>query len=865
VADLPVKDFTGGLTDFPIGSDSTVFEAAENFTINEYSDLITRPGTRYDFSTGSARARVDNHKRIGLLMPQTTGTGGTFTVLKQAQSKLYYDNATAQAELLGPDSAEAFPGVAVTDAFSYANWNNHTIITHEGSPWQIPTMVYRDGSGNLQLRTAGLPQGNFSATTATGGSGQTYIYGFVYNFTYTVGTTEYIIRSRPYLKEFTNIGTGTPSSSPAISLDGLADLNNASGEHYGEAAIDIEIYRTIANGSTLYYVGAVDNNAVNNPAGGTAAYSDTTSDNTLLVAGRPTLYTTGNVLANDRPPKCKYVHGTSDFVYYANGFEVTTASADGEYIPNRIWQSKIGNPSHVPAGNYADIEEPITGISSVKSVPIVFGENSVYRLDGFFTDTGNGNISPKKISDGVGCVGHGSIVQTLNGLFFAGNDGFYFTDGYKITPISSNKFKATYKRLISSDLNKKRIQGVFDSDEQLVIWACLDSAKYPNDENNVLYVMDLETYGFTTWASGYNQNGPYNSGSLNVNGTTLTMGSTDGVSRGDFVSVSGDKTVYVISVDSDTTLTLSKSFANASYSCEFFNNKAVGLEYFENCQPSSLLFADNTLWQGDGRGFCLYYDQDEVNDVLVDETLNGTTGSTAIAFKKLGILHRYAGAILDLGTTSYRKWVNSVIIKMRPRADVTTVTAVTPFGENDDNDSKQEMGEIYSAGFYPWGTPLLSYGDPRLYRRRQQIVDAKRRFPANSLRCEYKQLHLENAFVAVINSDVYGLVTITAGSNSVTKTVTLTASTTWPDNLFNYWISFIGDGYVKNYKILSRNSASEVTILDPDGDVAAAVGVKWVVRAYPDNNFINLVEYSFLYEVLGSSQSQFISTSGNNV
>ena len=855
MATYPVKDFNGGLTDFPVDARPDQFEKADNLVVNEYGDLEARPGLYYDFTTDGKRCRVDNQERVGMLAPQRVGADSVFTLLKQAADKLFYDDTTDMQELQGPGSTVAFDSATSLLSFASAEWNEHTIITHEGTPWQIPVKVYRDNTGALQLRTCGLPRGDFSATTATGGSGANYVYAFVYKYTYNVGDTQYIDRGRPFLKNYTNIGTATASSAPGISIASMDTLANATGEHYDTAVVEVDIYRTVNNGTTLYYVDSVTN--------GTTIYTDNDSDDTLLAEG-VTLYTTGGVLGNDRPPKCKYVHGTSDFVYYAHGFEVGVDGSDSTFYQNRLWQSKRGDPDSVPAGNFVDIEEPITGINSIRSIPIVFGRNSIYRLDGNYDSFGRGGIVPRKISDGIGCVGHLSIVQTNDLLFFAGNDGFYATDGYKIYPLSTYDFRDTYAGLVDTDLQRKRMVGSYSSQQQRVYWAAQEADKFPDNDNNVVFVMNTRSQKFTKFTSGYDSSGPRAELDVTVSGgTTATVTSTDSLAVGDFVFIDFRKDVYIESIDSATMFTLSSAVTNGAYlSVDFFTNTPDSIDYYSNFQPSFLLFDNDILWQADSRGFTLYYDPNIVTDVVVDGGIDGAAGATEVVPNRVGQIPRYSGAILSLGSTDYRKWVNGIVLKCRPRADIDTVLAIAPFGENDDNDNRNAMKPVFSASFYKWGTPLLQYGDPRLYRRRQQIVDLKRRFPSPGLRCDYKQLHLDGDFTNINNSDNIGTATIASGSG-ITKTLAIAGNL--PTNLYNHWVSFEVDGYIANYKIIIRDTANQLTFIDPTGAVNTGTEIKWVIRAYPDNAFFNLIEYSFFFTPLGPSQEPFTSSDGGNV
>src|SRR5690606_32907466 len=134
---------------------------------------------------------------------------------------------------------------------------------------------------------------------------------------------------------------------------------------------------------------------------------------------------------------------------------------------------------------------------------------------------------------------------------------------------------------------------------------------------------------------------------------------------------------------------------------------------------------------------------------------------------------------IDFGTTENRKWVSGIITKARPRLDINAEMTLQIKGENDDNDFPHSLEEIFFEQYYPWGTPLLDYGDPRLYRTRRTLIDVKRRFPAGKLRCEYKQVQFTPAFVNVYLSAVYDEGTIASSGTSGLYTVTIDSST-WP-------------------------------------------------------------------------------------
>ncbi len=287
---------------------------------------------------------------------------------------------------------------------------------------------------------------------------RTYIYAFCYTYSYMVGTVTF--------KDFgtTKIVTLSDVDMPSVTnaaITAIPVISNGLTENYDTAVITVEIYRTIDAGQTLYYVGAVTN--------GTTVYTDSSSDTTIQ--SNAVIYTDGDVLDNDTPPKAKYVTVANDICWYAHVKEGT------EVHTNRIRQSVKFDIDACPATFYVDVEDEITGIANINIYPIVFCTQRIYRLEGFFDLTGRGSIEKSEISRVTGCQSHLGIVVTLEGIFFPGNDGFYWTDGYQVLKISQ-ELNTTYAALS----NKTNIYGTYDATYKRVYWAVQnDSASGDND------------------------------------------------------------------------------------------------------------------------------------------------------------------------------------------------------------------------------------------------------------------------------------------------------------------------------------------------------------------------------------------------
>lgn len=303
-----------------------------------------------------------------------------------------------------------------------------------------------------------------------------YDYAMVYTYTYTVGSVTFKDVGPVY--EFAADIQLTADNSP-IQITGIPAITNDLSTNYDTANITVEIYRTTDAGNVFYFVGQVTN--------GTTTYSDSVSDAELIT--RAQLYTTDGSISNDPPPISKCIHIVNNIGYYGNITE------SGVSRPNRIRQSIPDDPDSCPGSFFDDIEDTVIGISSVRTVPVVFGSKSVYRLEGSFDSTGQGSIVHVAIHnpDSVGLLSENSLVKIENGIVFAGTDGFYFTDGYQLAKLSG-EFNATYASLTfnHSGSKAKRIDGTYDKILKHVHWTTTRSTS--SLDNDSIFTLNLR-YG----------------------------------------------------------------------------------------------------------------------------------------------------------------------------------------------------------------------------------------------------------------------------------------------------------------------------------------------------------------------------------
>lgn len=452
-----VEDFSGGFNDNYIDGPQNAGQSYDNLLIQKNKKLISVPGTTiYDSSNPQV---LNGANRIGKLInhPQDQ-------LFIQSENHLYYIASGSMVELTGPTGGTAFYGNGDANYISIAKWKNHVYAVTDNLT--NPIKFYSDNSTVWQVNQAGLPDLASSPTISGSAGSLNYLYKFFYKHTYYVGSIQFEVDGPTTLVEKDLVTNGTKSiSSIPVLANGVSGL-------YATAVITVEIYRTEGNGTTFYRVGNVTN--------GTTTFSDTVTDANLV--NNATIYTAGGVLDRDPAPPAKFIHIVNGVAFYA---AVTESSIN---YPNRWRQSVPGSPDHCPGSLTDDLEFNFTGINSIGIYPIFFCRDKMYRLEGIFDETGNGNPQTREISRTKGCISNNGIVQIPGGLVFPGIDQFYFTDGYSVSPIDVHHIES-YKNLVSQSDFEQKITGRYDSRENRVHWCVPDETS--TGDNNALWILDL--------------------------------------------------------------------------------------------------------------------------------------------------------------------------------------------------------------------------------------------------------------------------------------------------------------------------------------------------------------------------------------
>lgn len=834
--ELTVADFSGGITDNYVGAPSNKYQKADNFMLEfhgQTSKLITRSGGRV-FDTDYARATGSDKRPAAIKVFETNKV--TFV----ERSIYHYDEDNGWVKVLGPSGNEAFSSSTTeSNVVSYSVWNKHLLVSNDDLT-TLPSKLYYQAavtgsvsrasntltltghtltngmlveytasspvgglttatkyfvvgvSGNdfqlsltqggsaivlsgtpsgdhtftpvsPSIRTAGLPEidGSGVGFTKSHSEGHSYVYKLVYSYDYSIGTVDFQdLGPTEQLATVTN-APNMDTGGRSIQLTSIPVLSNTASTNYDTTRIKVKIYRTTNAGIVFFYVGEITN--------GTTTYTDTTNNTNLQL--NALLYTEGGVLDNDPAPIAKIVHvANTDVAYYVGVKE------GDEFRGNKVRPSIPGDVDACSLDVFAETEEDIIGFSSVQAFGIALCQNSAYRLEGVVDELGRGSIQRFKISDTCSCVSSQSVVQTLEGVFWAGKDAFYYTDGYRVIKINED-WPTTYKSLVSTDAKKSKIQGKYDSFNRRIVWTVQESdASLDNDK---LYVLHLK--------AGVSEN---------------------------------------------------SSFTTASNEDYFF--------------PTAIEFDGDDMIRSDKRGYIIIHEPDLTTDPKID------TAVAASLWNTVYIPFDYRGAAMNFGTDLVRKYATNIILTCKNKSNIS----VQIKSNNDDNKKVSNLKPIRFRGNIVWGDPNIVWGNDDLIWNFDGLIENRLWFPKGSLRFSYKQIQLSNAFVAIYNSEALSTVNV----DSTAKTVTLTdATVSWPTDIVDYFVSFASDSYVKEYRILTRDSALQFTYQDALNQSSSSTGGSFVIRGYPKGEVLNVLSYTVAYIAFGDTQQGFTKRSTGEV
>lgn len=254
-----------------------------------------------------------------------------------------------------------------------------------------------------------------------------YHYAFLYAWTDARGQTHRSALSpepvpttgRPGLFQHATAAAVTSTNTVSITLPSLPET--------AKTGVIIEVYRTAANETVLYFNGYADNGT----DGLDVAFIDNVPDDYDGVAleflkENRQLYTTGGVVQNDTAPSSSMLCEHGDRLWTADSQSPGSISWTRKLIP--VAAGAEGVPAEFSSYFQTRVNSnggAVTGIGSLDEKLIVFMRDSIAFVMGEGPDDtgGGGSFAVYPLPHNVGAIRQGSVVSTAKGLLFQSDQG----------------------------------------------------------------------------------------------------------------------------------------------------------------------------------------------------------------------------------------------------------------------------------------------------------------------------------------------------------------------------------------------------------------------------------------------------------
>lgn len=360
-------------------------------------------------------------------------------------------SGSKKQKVTSENGAIAFLRGVVNVTVNFSNPNRYTYAYINGLlHFTGGIMTIYDGNSIVENGFLEYPELQYAtATVTTPGGGVitpgTYQYSSVYKWVDNKGRTHRSSPSIPLTVVVTN-----PASKVTLTVPSLFATNRFS----PRSAVEIEFYRTEANGTVFYKIynnGTVGSITYNNPALSTFQFVDNNANAAII--SNEILYTLGGELPNDAPPSCKVLITHKNRLFGLD--ETGTIRYSKEVLPtDSVSFSNEFSQGIDPIGGEA------TALYPLDSNLVVFKDTSIYYLPGegpLPTGEQNDFKTPQSINTDTGCSNVNSIVRTPDGLMFKSNKGIYLlTRSFELVYIGDRVEGFNNLNIVSADLLKNK-------------------------------------------------------------------------------------------------------------------------------------------------------------------------------------------------------------------------------------------------------------------------------------------------------------------------------------------------------------------------------------------------------------------------
>lgn len=318
---------------------------------------------------------------------------GTWTITIGANTTAALNFAESLAGI--KTAIEALPGI------------NTVFVSGSYEDGIVVNFVSPADPGNEMVITSSLTHSDYGGEMSDGSRGYCAVYSWTDNF----GQIHRSAPSEILDVEFQS-GNNTQSATITIPTLRLTDKSN----------VNIELYRTEANGTVFYKVTNLAAPLINDPTVDSVQFLDGLSDSEII--SREPLYNTGGVLENIAAPACTVMAASSERIAVAgidrSPYTVIFSKIKAQFQPVEFTDSIERDID--PVGG------TITALAFLADKWIIFTEQAIF----FIAGQGPSNLGqqddftvPEQIATDVGCANPRSIVVTPVGLMFRSSKGIY--------------------------------------------------------------------------------------------------------------------------------------------------------------------------------------------------------------------------------------------------------------------------------------------------------------------------------------------------------------------------------------------------------------------------------------------------------
>lgn len=164
-----------------------------------------------------------------------------------------------------------------------------------------------------------------------------------------------------------------------------------------------------------------------------------------------------------------------------------------------------------------------------------------------------------------------------------------------------------------------------------------------------------------------------------------------------------------------------------------------------NFTPTALAFYQGQILRGDANGYVFKYDPSFKSDPLIDPTTAATN------WLEQPVLWDFISCATNFGSSQMKKWTTRVTIQGKNRSNLSLAISA----KNDDGKAGySDLIPIRSRLNARWGDYTMKWNDQaNCFWKYNGMIDDFRRFPASTMRCDWKTIRMTNAFVIIANSD----------------------------------------------------------------------------------------------------------------